>query len=65
MDDVGKGPDHRYAKERDAEKDDMKSGHRDAVSQPNASAVHNSCVGIHLTVGYPDIHSEEKQQQKK
>lgn len=60
MDYIGQGPDHRDAKEGDAEKDDMEDSHRNAVGQPNASAVHHSGVGIHLTVSHSNIHSEKK-----
>lgn len=56
MDEVGEGPDHGHAGERNAEQDDVQEADAQDVGQPHSPAVHHSGVGIHLAVCCAYIH---------
>lgn len=56
VDEVGEGPDHRYADERDAEQDDVEEADPQDVREPHPPAVHHSSVGVHLAVRRPHVH---------
>lgn len=56
MNDVRQGPDQGNAEERDTEQDDVQHGDQQQVSQPDPTAVHHPCIGIHLAVSHAHIH---------
>lgn len=56
MDDVGKSPNHRDAEEGDAQEYDVQQADAEDVGQPDAPAVHDTGVGIHLAVRCSHIH---------
>lgn len=56
MNEVGEGPDNRYAGEGNAEQDDVQEADAQDVRQPHSSAVHHSGVGVHLAVRRAHIH---------
>lgn len=57
VDDVGESPDHRDAEEGDAEKDHMQQADPQHVGEPDAPAVHDTGVGVHLAVSCPHVHA--------
>lgn len=56
VDDVGESPDHRDAEEGDAQQHDVQQPDAQHVGQPDAAAVHDPGVGVHLTVRRPHVH---------
>ena len=56
MDEVGEGPDHRNAGERNAEQDDVKQADAQDVGEPDTPAVHHPGVGVHLAVCCAHVH---------
>lgn len=56
VNDVGKSPNHRDAEEGDAQEYDMQQANSKDVGQPDAPAVHDTGVGIHLAVCCSHIH---------
>lgn len=59
VDEVGEGPDHGHAGEGDAEQDDVQQADAQDVGQPHPSAVHHSCVGVHLAVCRTHVHGAQ------
>lgn len=56
MNDVGKSPNHRDAEEGDAQEYDVQQANSKDVGQPDAPAVHDTGVGIHLAVCCSHVH---------
>lgn len=56
MDEVGEGPDHRYADKGNTEQDDVQEADAQDVREPHAPAVHHSSVGVHLAVRRAHVH---------
>lgn len=56
MDEVGEGPDHRYADKGNAEQDDVQEADAQDVREPHSPAVHHSSVGVHLAVCRAHVH---------
>lgn len=57
VDEVGECPDHGDAEEGDAEEDHVQQANPQHVGEPDASAVHDAGVGVHLAVGRPHVHA--------
>lgn len=56
VNDVGKSPNHGDTEEGDAQEHDVQQPNSKDVGQPDAPAVHDPGVGIHLTVRCSHIH---------
>lgn len=56
VNDVGEGPHQRDTEEGDAEEDYVQSAHSQGIGQPDPTAVHDPCVGIHLAVCHTHVH---------
>lgn len=56
VDDVGESPDHGDAEEGDAQEHDVQQPDAQHVGQPDAAAVHDSGVGVHLAVRRSHVH---------
>lgn len=56
VDDVGKSPDHRDAEEGNAQKDHVQQANAQDIGEPDAPAVHNPGVGVHLAVSCAHVH---------
>ena len=56
VNDVGKSPNHRDAEEGDAQEYDVQQADSKDVGQPDAPAVHDTGVGIHLAVRCSHVH---------
>lgn len=57
VDDVGESPNHGDTEEGDAEEDHMQQANPQHVGEPDAPAVHDAGVGVHLTVRRPHVHA--------
>lgn len=56
VDEVGEGPDHRYADKGNAEQDDVQEADAQDVREPHSPAVHYSGVGVHLAMRRAHVH---------
>lgn len=56
VNDVGKSPNHRDAEEGNAQEYDVQQADSKDVGQPDAPAVHDTGVGIHLAVRCSHVH---------
>lgn len=56
MDEIGEGPDHRYAGEGNAKQYDVQEANSKDVGEPDPSTVHHPGVGVHLAVCCAHIH---------
>lgn len=65
MNDVGQRPDHGHAEEGHAQEHDVKDPNTERVGQPDASAVHDPGVWVHLAVCHTHIHSGLKEKKNK
>lgn len=56
MDDVRESPNHGDAEEGDAEEHNVQQADSKDVGQPDAAAVHDAGVGVHLAVCRSHVH---------
>lgn len=56
VDDVGESPDHGDTEEGDAQEHDVQQPDAQHVGQPDATAVHDPGVGVHLAVRRSHVH---------
>lgn len=56
MDEIGEGPDHRYAGKGNAEQDYVQEADAQDVREPHSPAVHYPGVGVHLAVRRAHVH---------
>lgn len=56
MNDVSESPNHGHAEEGDAQEHNVQQADSKDVGQPDAAAVHDTGVGVHLAVCRSHVH---------